>query len=101
MPSAFGLLATGYGWEHTAIWTRQCPLQEWGQKLLNRFDDTRAPLHSLATLLGAFFVGHHAHALLPQHPPCLRECGLPLQLPPFRRVEGNDFINKWTTARAY
>ena len=101
MPSVFALLATGYGWVHTAIWTRQCPLQEWGQKLLNRFADTRAHLHSLATLLGDFFGGRHAQELLPQHPPCLRECGLPLLHPPSRRVEANDLLNKWTTARAY
>ena len=96
MPSAFVLLATGYVWEHMAIWTRQCPLQEWGQQISNRFDETRPPLHSLATLLGAFF-GRHAHALLPQHP---RAC-LPLLHPPSRRVEANDLLSKWTTARAY
>ena len=72
MLSAFVLLATEYGWEHTAIWSRQCRLQEWGLELSNRFDETRARLHSLATLLGD--ISH---------------------------VEANDLLNKWTTARAY
>ena len=99
MQSEFVLLATGYGWEHTAIWSRQCPRQEWGQKLLNRFADTRARLHSLATLLGDFFVGRHAQELLPQRPRCPRECGLPLQHRPSRHVEANDLLNKWTTGQ--